>query len=195
MNKRNACFACLAVALLAGCAAQYRNTGACEEEMRNRLADTTLGDLKVTHSATTYRGARVVIEGQLENGAASGVAVASAPYGASGSAASAASAAAPATRQSTAEAPAVTAPTVQAGALPGTISVPSAAAAQGAAGGKPTTPLGVLAAKLGIKKAVVTPTAAECTFNESGLATFRWLAPAPLAKTTPAPNTDNAATD
>ncbi|WP_322029679.1 hypothetical protein [Paraburkholderia sp. J76] len=194
MNKRNACFAGLAAAvtLLAGCAAQYRNTGSCEEEMRNRLAGTTFGDLKVTHSATTYRGARVVIEGQLENGAASGVVVASAPYGASASAASGASAAASATRQSAGEAPAVTAPAVQAGALPGTISVPSAPTAQGAAGEKPTTPLAVLVAKLGIKKPVVMPTAAECTFDESGLATFRWLAPAPLAKTTPAPN---AATD
>lgn len=191
MNKRNACFVGLAAAvtLLAGCAAQYRNTNTCEEEMRNRLADTTLGDLKVTHSATTYRGARVVIEGQLENGAASGAAAASAPSAAS---ASAASAAVSATGQSAQEAPTITAPMVQAGALPGTISIPTAPTAQGgAAGGKPTTPVAALAAKLGIKKAVVTPTAAECTFNESGLATFRWLAPAPLAKTTPDPNAAN----
>lgn len=191
MNKRNACFVGLAAAvtLLAGCAAQYRNTNTCEEEMRNRLADTTLGDLKVTHSATTYRGARVVIEGQLENGAASGAAAASAPSAAS---ASAASAAMSATGQSAQEAPTITAPMVQAGALPGTISIPTAPTAQGgAAGGKPTTPVAALAAKLGIKKAVVTPTAAECTFNESGLATFRWLAPAPLAKTTPDPNAAN----
>ncbi|WP_321934942.1 hypothetical protein [Paraburkholderia sp. J8-2] len=189
MNKRNACFAGLAAAvtLLAGCAAQYRNMSTCEEEMRNRLADTTLGDLKVTHSATTYRGARVVIEGQLENGAASAAAAASAP-----SAASAASAAVSATGQSAQAGPSITAPSVQAGALPGTISVPTAPVAQdGAAGGKPTTPVAALAAKLGIKKAVVTPTAAECTFNESGLATFRWLAPAPLAKTTPDPNAAN----
>lgn len=191
MNKRNACFVGLAAAvtLLAGCAAQYRNTNTCEEEMRNRLADTTLGDLKVTHSATTYRGARVVIEGQLENGAASGAAAASAPSAAS---ASAASAAMSATGQSAQEAPTITAPMVQAGALPGTISIPTAPTAQGgAAGGKPTTPVAALAAKLGIKKAVVTPTAAECTFNESGLATFRWLAPARLAKTTPDPNAAN----
>lgn len=187
MNKRNACFVGLAAAvtLLAGCAAQYRNTSTCEEEMRNRLADTTLGDLKVTHSATTYRGARVVIEGRLENGAASGAVAASAPSAAS------ASAAVSAMGQSAQEPPTITAPSVQAGALPGTISVPTAPVAQGAAGGKPTTPVAALAAKLGIKKAPVTPTAAECTFNESGLATFRWLAPAPLAKTTPDPNAAN----
>lgn len=191
MNKRNACFVGLAAAvtLLAGCAAQYRNTSTCEEEMRNRLADTTLGDLKVTHSATTYRGARVVIEGQLENGAASGAVAASAPSAAS---APAASAAVSATGQSVPQAPTISAPMVQAGALPGTISVPTAPTAEGgAAGGKPTTPVAALAAKLGIKKAAVTPTAAECTFNESGLATFRWLAPAPLAKTTPDPNAAN----
>ncbi|MEM5312805.1 hypothetical protein [Paraburkholderia sp. JHI869] len=188
MNKRNACFAGLAAAvtLLAGCAAQYRNTSTCEEEMRNRLAETRLGDLKVTHSATTYRGARVVIEGQLENAPASAAAAASAPSAASASAASAA------TAQSAQAAPNVMAPTVQAGVLPGTISVPVAPVAQsGAPEGKPTTPAAVLAAKLGIKKAVVTPAAAECTFNESGLATFRWLAPAPLAKTTPDPNAAN----
>ena len=52
-------------------------------------------------------------------------------------------------------------------------------------------PVAALAAKLGIKKAPVNPTAAECTFNESGLATFRWLGPAPLAKTTPDPNAES----
>jgi hypothetical protein len=190
MNTRNACFAGLAAAvtLLAGCAAQYRNTSACEEAMRSRLAETTLGDLKVTHSATTYRGARVVVEGRLENGA-SAAAAASAP---SASAPSAASAAASTTAQGANEAPTVTAPTVQAAALPGTISVPTAPVAQGGAPeGKPTTPVAALVAKLGIKKAVVTPAAAECTFNESGLATFRWLAPPKLAKTTPDPNAAN----
>ncbi|MCP3726007.1 hypothetical protein M3I53_23240 [Paraburkholderia sp. CNPSo 3272] len=191
MNTRNACFAGLAAAvtLLAGCAAQYRNISTCEEAMRSRLAETTLGDLKVTHSATTYRGARVVIEGQLEHGAASAAAAASAP---SASAASAASAASSATAQGANEATTFTAPTVQAAALPGTISVPIAPVAEGGAPeGEPTTPVAALVAKLGIKKAVVAPAAAECTFNESGLATFRWLAPPKLAKTTPDPNAAN----
>ncbi|MFP4906303.1 hypothetical protein ACLFKT_45850, partial [Paraburkholderia sp. BR14261] len=57
--------------------------------------------------------------------------------------------------------------------------------------GTPTMPVAALVAKLGIKKAVGTPAAAECTFNESGLATFRWLAPPKLAKTTPDPNAAN----
>jgi hypothetical protein len=183
MNKRNACFAGLAAAvtLFAGCAAQYRNTSTCEEEMRKRLADTTFGALKVTHSATTYRGARVVVEGQLEHGAAPATAA---------SAGQAASEAASATAANARQAPTVTAPMAQAAALPGTISVPTTPAATPEAGpeGKPTTPVAALAEKLGIKKAPTTPTAAECTFNESGLATFRWLAPAPLAKTTPDPN-------
>ncbi|MFT0169262.1 hypothetical protein [Paraburkholderia mimosarum] len=181
MNKRNACFAGLvaAITLLAGCAAQYRNTSACEEEMRNRLAATTFGGLKVTHSATTWRGARVVVEGQLDHGAASDAAV-------SAQASSPTAASAP-------HATTATAPVAQAAALPGTMSVPTAPGATAGAGveDKPTTPVAALAAKLGIKKAPVTPTAAECTFNETGLATFRWLAPAPLAKTTPDPNAES----
>ncbi|SDC02405.1 hypothetical protein [Paraburkholderia lycopersici] len=188
MNIRNACFAGLAAAvtLLAGCAAQYRNTSTCEEEMRNRLAGTTLGELKVTHSATTYRGARVVIEGRLEHGTAP--AAAALPAQAASEVVQASSGAA----ANVQEAPRVTAPTGVAAPLPGMMSVPVApAAAQGTASeSKPTTPVAELAAKLGIKKAVHTPAAAECTFNESGLATFHWLAPAPLAKTTPAPNAD-----
>lgn len=187
MNKRNACFAGLAAAvtLLAGCAAQYRNTGTCEEEMRNRLATTTLGELKVTHSATTYRGARVVIEGQLEHGAAP-AAAASSVQAASGAVTASAAVAA-----SAPQAAKVTAPSAVASVVPGMMVVPSAPAAATSEGataeGPPTTPVAELVAKLGIKKAAVTPAAAECLFNESGLATFRWIAPASLAKTTPDP--------
>jgi len=191
MNKRNACFAGLAAAvtLLAGCAApQYHNPGACEEEMRNRLAKTTLGELKVTHSATTYRGTRVVIEGQLEHGAASAVAASSAHAAVAASGAVPASSAAPV---SAPQASAVTAPEAVAAVVPGMMAVPSAPAAVAtgsAAQDTPTTPVAMLAAKLGIRKHPVTPAAAECIFNESGLTAFRWLAPAALAKTTPPPN-------
>jgi len=186
MNTRNACFAGLAAAvtLLAGCAAPYRNTSACEEEMRNRLADTTFGELKVTHSATTWRGARVVVEGQLDHGSGPATAASAVQASSEGTSSTAANAQ---------RAPTITAPIAQAAALPGTMSAPTAPGATSGAGeeDKPTTPVATLAAKLGIKKAPVTPTAAECTFNESGLATFRWLAPAPLAKTTPDPNAES----
>jgi hypothetical protein len=192
MNKRNACFAGLAAAvtLLAGCAAQYRNTSSCEDEMRSRLAATTLGELKVTHSATTYRGARVVVEGRLEHGMAPAVAASSAQAAQAALETPHASAAEAASAPHTSTSAAATAATM----VPGMMAVPTAPAAsatESAEDGKPNTPLAELAAKLGIKKARITPAAAECTFNESGLATFRWLAPAALAKTTPDPNADD----
>ncbi|HTR08849.1 MAG TPA: hypothetical protein VMJ11_19800 [Paraburkholderia sp.] len=192
MNKRNACFAGLAAAvtLLAGCAAQYRNPDACEEEMRNRLAKTTLGELKVTHSATTYRGTRVVIEGRLEHGAASAVAASSAYAAQAAQTASGAVYASSAAPVSAPQASAITAPSAVAAVVPGMMAVPSspAVATGGGAQDTPTTPVAILAAKLGIRKHPVTAAAAECIFNESGLTAFRWLAPAALAKTTPAPN-------
>ncbi len=164
MNKRKACFVGLAAVatLLAGCVAQYRNPSTCEDEMRHRLADTSLGELSVIHSAVAYRGQRVVVEGHLEKPLkpaleASGAVAASAASGASAvlvaSAASGASA-----------------PTAQP---------------------KPSTPVAALVQKLGIKKPVQKAAAAECMFNESGLVSFRWLAPPELAKTTPDPHADD----
>jgi hypothetical protein len=199
MNKRNACFAGLAVVvtLLAGCAAQLRNTSTCEEEMRNRLATQTLGELKVTHTATTYRGARVVIEGQLDHVPlpASEAAVASAASGAKAAQSSQAASASMQTSSSKAasasQASELTAPSATAAMVPGMMAVPTAPAANATGGAVPTTPMAELAAKLGISKKPLTQAAAECTFNESGLATFRWLAPAALAKTTPDPNAGN----
>ncbi|PVX71991.1 hypothetical protein [Paraburkholderia unamae] len=193
MNKRNACFAGLAAAvtLLAGCAAQYRNTGACEEEMRNRLADTTFGELKVTHSATTYRGARVVIEGQLDHGMAPAEPASSAQAARAAQPASAAARAASAQNSGSPESNALAAPANVATVVPGMMAVPTAPVATQSTEAAPTTPIGALAAKLGIKKAVRPAAAAECTFNETGLSTFRWLAPPVLAKTTPAPDDDS----
>lgn len=176
MKKRNASLVGLAagVTLLAGCVAQYQNPGACEQEMRTRLADASLGDLSVTHTAVAYRGQRVVIEGQLERGMlpvesapASSVAAAS-----SASAATAATAASPASAASGAA--------VRQHAT-------FAASAPQANEPKPTTPVAILAAKLGLHKAPPPQTAAECVYDHTGaLTSFHWLAPAELAKTTPA---------
>lgn len=70
--------------------------------------------------------------------------------------------------------------------------VPDAAsgaiAASAASAPEPTTPVDALVRKLGIKKPPRTLTAAECTFDESDLKSFHWLAPAALAKTTPDPH-------
>lgn len=212
MNPRNACLAALVAAttLFAGCAAQYRNPNACEEEMRNRLADLSMGDLAVSHSATNWRGARVVVEGSLDNPAAayaaSGAAAASAASGASGAsdvvAASAVSsvAAVPASdaaygapaRRDASTYTSTSASTPAAAALPGVMAVPTAPEANGSTPeAKPTTPVAVLAQKLGLKKPPRTLAAAECTFDESGgIASFRWLTPAKLARTTPDPDAD-----
>jgi hypothetical protein len=192
MNKRNACFAGLTVVvtLLAGCAAQIRNTNACEEEMRNRLADQTLGELKVTHSATTYRGARVVIEGQLDHVPAAAAGASAAKAAEAAQPASAAAHESSGTAGSAAQGSQSTAPSAVAAMVPGMMAVPTAPAATGA-GAAPTTPLAELAVKLGLRKTPLTSAAAECTFNESGLVTFRWLAPPALAKTTPDPNAGN----
>jgi hypothetical protein len=196
MNKRKACFVGLtAVAtLLAGCVAQYRNPSTCEDEMRHRLAETSLGTLSVADSAVAYRGQRVVVEGHLNKPVtpASGVAAAGAASGASAvSVAEAASGASAVSAASGAQAVAPQGASSAAAASGAAV----AAAASGASGAsaakavpKPGTPVAALVQKLGIKKPVLTPAAAECMFNESGLVSFRWLAPPELAKTTPDPH-------
>lgn len=203
MNPRNACLAALVAAttLFAGCAAQYRNPNACEEEMRNQLADKSMGDLAVSHSATTWRGARVVIEGSLDPqesaDAASGASGAVAASGVSASDAAVSARVAHAARGERDSADTTSVQSSQASyaqfssALPGVVGVPTLPGGMASTDPKATTPVGVLAEKLGLKKPTRTPAAAECTFNESGgIASFRWLAPPRLAATTPDPNAD-----
>lgn len=149
MNTRIACLAGLAAvaAVLTGCVAQYGNPRACEQEMRQRLADASQGNnLSVTHRAVAFRGRRVVIEGSLDKmpAAASEALAASAPEASSDV-------------------------------------KPAVAAAKPEA--KPGTPVAAIEQKLGIKKTQRTATAAECTFDESGLRSFQWLSPEALAKT------------
>ncbi|WP_321876622.1 hypothetical protein [Paraburkholderia bannensis] len=186
MKKRNACLVGLAAGatLLAGCVAQYQNPSACEQEMRSRLAQTSQGELSVTHTAVAYRGQRVVIEGQLKRGAlpASGAVAASAASASSAAAvaaapASAASAASGATAKQHA--------TFAAGASAASAVV--VASAPQAEEPKPTTPIAIIVAKLGLHKAPPPQTAAECVYDHTGaLTSFHWLSPAALAKTTPA---------
>ncbi|PRY07512.1 hypothetical protein [Paraburkholderia sp. BL25I1N1] len=74
-----------AAALLAGCTAVYKNTDACEQLMRSKLAETSPDTLKITHAATGIHGSRVVVEGSIERAAvpASAPGAASAPLAAS----------------------------------------------------------------------------------------------------------------
>ncbi|REE17925.1 hypothetical protein B0G71_0899 [Paraburkholderia sp. BL27I4N3] len=74
-----------AAALLAGCTAVYKNTDACEQLMRSKLAETSPDTLKITHAAAGIYGSRVVVEGSIERAAvpASAPGEASAPLPAS----------------------------------------------------------------------------------------------------------------
>lgn len=190
MKKRNACLVGLAAGatLLAGCVAQYQNPSACEQEMRARLAHESLGDLSVTHTAVAYRGQRVVIEGQLERGILP-VAGAPASGAAAASAASSASAASAATAATAASATSDTTGKQHASFAAGAPAASAAAVASAAKANepKPATPVAFIAEKLGLHKASRPQTAAECLYDRTGVLTsFHWLAPAALAKTTPA---------
>ena len=167
MKIRTLSIACVTTAavVLAGCTAVYKNTDACEQMMRSKLADVSpeqmpeasIDKLSVDHTGTGIRGSRVVVEASLSHmQTASEVAAASAPKGASGAAAAS-------------------------GAV-------AAAAASGAsapvASAKPVKP-----------KKLVKPAAVECRFDGLNLASFRWLAPPELVKTNDTAASDSAASD
>lgn len=155
MKIRTLSIACVATgaALLAACTSASRNTGACEQLMRNKLADTSSETLRVDHRAAAIRGSRVVVEGTIEHvvpvPAASAVP-------ASASASAAVTAAVP-------QAPA-------AAALPASAAQAASGVSAASTRGKPAKP-----------KTVMQPAAAECTFDGEQLSAFRWLAPARLA--------------
>ena len=176
-------------ALFAGCTAVYKNTDACEQMMRDKLADVTpeqlpnatLEKLSVSHTGTGIHGSRVVVEGTLSHmQTASEVAAANPPKAASDAhAASVASAASAASAVGPGGAPAGAseAEGVVGAAASGAASV-TAASAVPASGASATT-----AATKPAKPTKVTKIAAvECTFNGLNLSSFRWLAPAELVK-------------
>ena len=176
-------------ALFAGCTAVYKNTDACGQMMRDKLADVTpeqlpnatLEKLSVSHTGTGIHGSRVVVEGTLSHmQTASEVAAANPPKAASDAhAASVASAASAASAVGPGGAPAGAseAEGVVGAAASGAASV-TAASAVPASGASATT-----AATKPAKPTKVTKIAAvECTFNGLNLSSFRWLAPAELVK-------------
>jgi hypothetical protein len=169
MKIRTLSIACVTTAavVLAGCTAVYKNTDACEQAMRSKLADVSpeqmpeasIDKLSVDHTGTGIHGSRVVVEASLSHmQTASEVAAASAPKGASGAAASDA---------------------VSTTAKPATVVAAASGASAAAANGKPVKP-----------KKVVKSAAVECRFDGLNLASFRWLAPPELVKTN-----DTAASD
>jgi hypothetical protein len=194
MKIRTLSIACAmtVAALFAGCTAVYKNTDACEQMMRDKLADVTpeqlpnatLEKLSVSHTGTGIHGSRVVVEGTLSHmQTASEVAAANPPKAASdahaASVASVASAASAASAVGPGGAPAGAseAEGVAGAAASGAASV-TAASAVPASGASATT-----AATKPAKPTKVTKIAAvECTFNGLNLSSFRWLAPAELVK-------------
>ena len=202
MKIRTLSIACVTTAavVLAGCTAVYKNTDACEQMMRSKLADVSpeqmpeasIDKLSVDHTGTGIHGSRVVVEASLSHmQTASEVAAASAPKGASGavaasaaSAVSVASASPRASRKqvaSAADAASATTSVVASDTTATTATTVAAAsgASAPAAGAKPVKP-----------KKVVKFAAVECRFDGLNLASFRWLTPPELVKTN-----DTAASD
>lgn len=153
MKIRILSIACVttAAALLAACTTVYKNTDACEQLMRSKLAETSPDTLKITHAGAAIHGSRVVVEGSIEHvvipaSTPAAVSAASAPLAASGMRAASA---------------------VAVGASGAVVA--SDASATTALSLKPVKP-----------QKTLTPAAAECTFNGPTLNVFSWLAPANL---------------
>jgi hypothetical protein len=194
MKIRTLSIACgtTAALLLAGCTAFYKNTDACEQMMRSKLADVTpeqlpnvsLDKLSVSHTGTGIHGSRVVVEATLSHmQTASEVAAANAPKGASGvgaasDAATVSAGASQAGSTGTAASNATVSGAAQSGAAASGVAVataPASGASATVAAAKPAKP---------VKPKKVTRFAAvECTFDGLNLASFRWLSPAELVKT------------
>ncbi|WP_052409371.1 hypothetical protein [Paraburkholderia oxyphila] len=138
-------------------------------------------------------GAPVAATAGASGVSAASAAVASASTGASAaSASSVASSAQHATVASAASGAAVASAASAASGAAVASAASAASAAAPVAESKPTTPMAALAVKLGLHKAPRPTTAAECTYDKTGsLTSFRWLSPAALAKTTPAPDAND----
>ncbi|MEM5293411.1 hypothetical protein VSR82_03565 [Burkholderia sp. JPY481] len=91
MKIRLLSIACLAsaAALLGACTIVTRNSSACEQLMRSKLAEPSSGmssdRLRVTHRGAAIRGSRVVVEGTIEHAVSASATAASAPLTASAS--------------------------------------------------------------------------------------------------------------
>jgi hypothetical protein len=156
MKIRTLTIACVttAVALLAACTAVTRNSGACEQLMRDKLADTSQDTLTVAHRAAAIRGSRVVVEGTIEHVTTASEVAAATPA---------------------ATALAASAPDGASGAR-----AASVASGVGAASSVGASNVGASTQKPAKPQTVKLPAAAECTFHGEELNVFRWLAPAKL---------------
>jgi hypothetical protein len=169
MKMRILSIACvtIAAALLAACTvvSVSRNSGACEQLMRSKLAETSSDTLRVANRAAAIRGSRVVVEGSIEHVMTASEVAAATP--------------ASAARAASAPRPASGAMAVAAGS--GAASAVSSASASASAVSVGASDAGVSLQKPVKPKTVRVPAAAECTFHDETLNVFRWLAPAKLA--------------
>jgi hypothetical protein len=170
-----------AATLLAACTAVYKNSDACEQLMRSKLAETSPDTLKVAHAGAGIDGSRVVVEGSIEHVMTASEVAAASAASAAASAAKLANAPHPASDVRAASAVSVASAASDAaaasGATAGVASGATAASASLAASGADATVL-----KSAKPKKTSTPAAAECTFHGSALSVFSWLAPAKLVK-------------
>ncbi|SIO55890.1 hypothetical protein SAMN05444172_3287 [Burkholderia sp. GAS332] len=170
-----------AATLLAACTAVYKNSDACEQLMRSKLAETSPDTLKVAHTGAGIDGSRVVVEGSIEHVMTASEVAAASAASAAASAAKLANAPHPASDVRAASAVSVASAASDAaaasGVMAGAASSATAASASLAASGADATAL-----KSAKPKKTSTPAAAECTFHGSALSVFSWLAPAKLVK-------------
>ncbi|WP_153135106.1 hypothetical protein [Paraburkholderia agricolaris] len=175
MKIRIISIACMttAAALLAACTAVYKNSDACEQLMRSKLAESSPDTLKVSHKGVGIDGSRVVVEGSIEH-------VVTASEVAASAAASAAQAAkAPRPTSGAQAASAVSVASAASGAVAASSAMAGVASdASAATAASSTVATSVKPVK---PKKTSTAAAAECTFHGSTLALFSWLAPARLA--------------
>ncbi|CAE6819684.1 hypothetical protein [Paraburkholderia domus] len=188
MKIRILSIACVTTAatLLAACTAVYKNTDACEQLMRSKLAETSSPDtLKITHTGAGIDGSRVVVEGSIEHvvtasevaaasapsPAASAAPVANAPRPASGARAASAMSAASSASSASDATDATAASGVTAGVASGAVAASASVAASGA---------DAASLKSSKPKKTRMAAAAECTFHGSALSVFSWLAPEKL---------------
>jgi hypothetical protein len=197
MKTRTLSIACLTAAatLMAACTAVYKNSDACEQLMRSKLADRSTDTLKVVHTGAAIHGSRVVVEGAIDHVmTASEVVAAAGPLararglrGASGvaAAASASSDLSVADGGAGAGVGVGASASGAASAVEAASAVASSAVAASAARAvsDATAPGGALSMvdKSGKPKKTITAAAAECTFHGSTLDVFNWLAPAKYA--------------
>ncbi|CAD6537440.1 hypothetical protein [Paraburkholderia metrosideri] len=193
MKIRILSIACVmaSVALLAACTAGFRNSDACEQLMRSKLADTSSDTLRVDHRGAAIHGSRVVIEGSIEHVITASEAAATAASSAQvAAAAQAASASSSSSSSGVGSASAASAASATSPASAASVDGVDAEGASEAAATLAASEAAPVPAKPAKPKTVVTAAAAECTFHGEELDVFRWLAPAKFA--TPADETASA---